>query len=302
MDPPDNHSKLNANRVQARRILSAHLSSPMRFVSVHIQGGLGNQLFQLLFGLAQARRFGVEFRITSASPNPHSRTDYFAGIFACFRPFVKPPSRIDKVVRERPEDVWRIVEYDNPFVDGVHGVLYYGYFQSFSHFEHTFNRRQLNEMLGTTEAKERIGGIYPAALTRGLFVHIRRGDYKSAAHSVHDLDLQAYYDRALDAAREIVRGDFQVFVVSDDIEHCRKDDKLKACKDVVFVNNLNEVDTLYLMALCRYGGICANSTFSWFGAYLNENADKFVSLPSRWWRLESCLDGLYFKGACRISV
>jgi hypothetical protein len=77
----------------------------MRVVSVHVQGGLGNRLFQVLFGLAQARRYGAKFRISSALRNPHSELDYFDGILAHFRPFVKPAGRIDRVISERPDDV-----------------------------------------------------------------------------------------------------------------------------------------------------------------------------------------------------
>lgn len=274
----------------------------MRTVSVHVQGGLGNQLFQVLFGLAQARRHGAEFRIVSVSKNPHSKQDYFDGILAYFRRFVGPAGRIDKVIRENPDDVWKRARYGSPFEDGVEGVLYVGYFQSHHHFDDIFDRQQLRDMLGIAPAKERIEGLHPDASLRGLFAHVRRGDYKSPAHSVHDLDLGAYYERALRSARERLPGGFRLFVVSDDIGHCKNQQTFRAFDDAVFVEGLNEVDTLYLMTICRHGGVGANSTFSWFGAYLNENADRFVALPSRWWKLDSCLDGLYFEGVSKVAV
>jgi hypothetical protein len=274
----------------------------MPFVSVHVQGGLGNRLFQLLFGLAQARRCGADFRITSASENPHSKVDYYQGIFACFRPFLGPGGRIDRVIREKPDDVWKPVRYGSPFGTGVEGVLYVGYFQSHHQFEDVFDRHDINRMLGTPAARSRIERLHPDALTRGLFVHVRRGDYKSPAHSVHDLDLRAYNDRALRAATDRLPVGFRLFVISDDIEHCKRRGTFQAFDDAVFVEGLNEVDTLYLMTFCRHGGICANSTFSWFGAYLNENEGKLVALPLRWWKLDSCLDGLYFEGSSKISI
>lgn len=298
----ENRADLNAGSGSDTYLISAHSVSGMRFVSVHVQGGLGNRLFQLLFGLAQARRCDAELRIMSVSRNPHSNIDYFDGILAYFRPFVKPAARIDKVIRERPEDVWKPVRYASPFIAGEEGVLYVGYFQSHHHFEALFDRHELNKMLGFAAERSRIQRLHPDASVRGLFVHIRRGDYKSPAHSVHDLDLRAYYTRALRAAREKIPAGFRLFVISDDIEHCKSEGTFRAFDDAVFIEGLNEVDTLSLMTFCRHGGICANSTFSWFGAYLNENKDKFVALPSRWWKLDSCLDGLYFEGASKIDV
>ncbi|GAQ85096.1 glycosyl transferase family 11 [Klebsormidium nitens] len=222
----------------------------MRIVNVHVQGGLGNRLFQVLFGLAQARRYGAEFRISSASRNPHSALDYFDGLLAQFRPFVKPAGRIDRVIGERPDDVWRRIAYGCPFTAGVESVMYVGYFQSHHHFEDVVDRRRLSDMLGTAAAKARMGEIYPDATSKGLFVHVRRGDYKSPAHSVHDLDLRAYYERALRMAGERLPSGFRLYVVSDDIRHCKDDHVFRAFDDVVFVEGLDEVDTLYLMAAC----------------------------------------------------
>ena len=121
--------------------------------------------------------------------------DYFDGILAHFRPFVKPAGRIDRVISERPDDVWRRISYECPFSAGVESVLYVGYFQSHHHFEGVVDRRRLSDMLGTAAAKPRMGEIYPDAPSQGLFVHVRRGDYKSPAHSIHDLDLRAYYEK-----------------------------------------------------------------------------------------------------------
>jgi hypothetical protein len=51
---------------------------------------------------------------------------------------------------------------------------------------------------------------------------------------------------------------------------------------VTFIQDLDEVETLCMMTMCKLGGIAANSTLSWFGAYLKPNEDKLVTLPRPW--------------------
>jgi hypothetical protein len=276
----------------------------MRFVSVHVQVGLGDRLFQLLFGLAQAWRCNAVFRILSVSQNHHSKVDYFddVNILAYFRQFIGQGGRIDKVVQEAPDAVWKRIKYASPFIGKEEGVLYVNYFQSHYHFEDMFSHQQVCKMLGVANGRKRVDLLYPSAPKKGLFVHVRLGNYRSSAHFVHDLDLGAYYERALRTARERLPQGVILHVVSDNIEHCKNNTTLRAFDEIVFVEGLNEVDTLYLMTTCRYGRICANSTFSWFGAYLNKDVDKFVALPARWWKLDSCLEGFYFNGASKFDV
>ena len=75
----------------------------MRVVNVHVQGGLGNRLFQALRARASTQ---IRRRVPHLVRfwNPHSALDYFDGILAQFRPFVKPAGRIDRVISERPDD------------------------------------------------------------------------------------------------------------------------------------------------------------------------------------------------------
>ena len=73
-------------------------------------------------------------------------------------------------------------------------------------------------------------------------------------------------------------GDYIFAVFSDDIEWCRSNfhgDKF------VFVEDQKDYEDLYYMSLCKHNIIC-NSTFSWWSAWLNNNADKKIISPKKW--------------------
>ena len=76
-----------------------------------------------------------------------------------------------------------------------------------------------------------------------------------------------------------------IIIISDDINWCM-DNKLfqNTHHDIEYVSNLNELDTLSLMRKCNLGGICANSTFSWWSSYLSSKPDKIIccSQPHEW--------------------
>jgi hypothetical protein len=70
-------------------------------------------------------------------------------------------------------------------------------------------------------------------------------------------------------------------IFSNDIQYCKGLEWLSG-DNIIFIENPNEVDNLYLMSMCKLGGIGCNSSFSWWGGYLNKNNDKLVIYPNKW--------------------
>lgn len=102
-------------------------------------------------------------------------------------------------------------------------------------------------------------------------IHIRRGDYVNNPFYV-DLTKTDYYERAM---AEFPDASFLVF--SDDIEWCKRQDLFKDCE---FSEGNDEITDLNMMAGCK-GLIMANSSFSWWGAFLGE--EKKVIAPKHWY-------------------
>lgn len=102
-------------------------------------------------------------------------------------------------------------------------------------------------------------------------IHVRRGDYVGNSFYT-DLFKDAYYERAMEQfdGREFL-------VVSDDIAWCKKQQLFKRC---TFAEGKNEIEDFNLLASCT-GHIMANSSFSWWAAYLSPHGGKVVA-PEKW--------------------
>ena len=105
------------------------------------------------------------------------------------------------------------------------------------------------------------------------FIHIRHGDYTSLSHIHHIQDL-SYYSNALDAS-----PDLNWYIFSDDMDWVKKQTLFKDL-DPVFVDESDPIMSLALMCEIHDGAIIANSTFSWWGAYLSSSSS--VIYPLRW--------------------
>lgn len=118
-------------------------------------------------------------------------------------------------------------------------------------------------------------GILDAPVIPMVAVHVRRGDYIAKDWYYTDLSQTDYYERAA----KIFAGE-EFFLFSDDIPWCRQN-FLGADR---FDESTNPIDSLNLMARCR-GHIIANSTFSWWGAWLSPHAGKVVAPKEDRWQV-----------------
>ena len=245
-------------------------------LTVDLAGGLGNQLFQLAALLHVARLTRrVPYIQSLANPSPHSKLSYFDTILRQFKSLysnVKPTSKVLEPSMAYAD--WRglLLWSPNPEMNG--------YFQDWRYIDADFVRRLRfsPDVLTRYPAKDRI------------FLHIRGGDY--VGHAVHDLHLDDYYQRAL---THFPAAHF--LVVTNDIEYAVSRPWLAVVKYTLVMES--EIDTLYLMSQCA-GGICANSSFSWWGAFLNP--DRKIVMPDRWYTSGYVQSDYYFPGVIKCQV
>lgn len=121
-------------------------------------------------------------------------------------------------------------------------------------------------------------------------VHIRRGDYVSnpKTNQVHGFLGLEYYQRALNVMLEKI-GNPHFFVFSDDPKWAEQNLKIDAPITYVNHNSVKNYEDMRLMSTCKHH-IIANSSFSWWGAWLASNENKIVIGPSKWFRGKEYID------------
>ncbi|MDR0988018.1 MAG: alpha-1,2-fucosyltransferase [Prevotellaceae bacterium] len=195
--------------------------------------------------------------------------------FFLLRPFFK-------VIRMKGEDSF--VYYPEVFNYPHQNVVFWGMWQSPNYFVHA---RQ--EIIDTFRFDLQMISPYTRNVldeithTPSVSIHLRRGDYLAGPHKEGFASCCSadYYRRAMAYIQERVESPVY-FVFSDDIAFAKAN--LKAAR-IHFVDGNHRADSwqdMFLMSRCRHN-IVANSTFSWWGAFLNGNPDKTVIAPKRWW-------------------
>ncbi len=226
-------------------------------------GRLGNNLFQLCAAVGYATKHGVDYGIA-----PWEYADCFKG----------GRKSCDGHIKENYGE--KSFAYEEiPFIEDV---KLFGYFQSESYFKHcedkirellTFNDSIQNSM------KSKYGEILnPNTIT--CSIHVRRGDYIGS--QLHDVCGLPYYQNAIQEMNSRTKVDL-FLVFSDDSLWAEQN--LKG-ENFIFINGNSNVEDLYLQTQCTHNIIC-NSTFSWWGAWLNANMDKIVIVPEKWLNQES---------------
>lgn len=238
-------------------------------ITCRLQGGLGNQMFQIAATYAVAYRnndtIGLDFDNALLSGQGHHASKYRDTIFkkitetnlSSFRTFYSEPSFSYK---EIPYQEWMILN---------------GYFQSEKYFaELKYHVLSLFNLDKKNDIK-----IIKFFISQGIeigkrivSVHVRRGDYLKVK-GYHPICTLEYYKEAIEKL-----GDANFIFVSDDMDWVREN---FSAPNYFYSDFNDELMDMSLMQLC-HDNIIANSSFSWWGAYLNPTEDKTIIAPKNW--------------------
>jgi hypothetical protein len=264
-----------------------------------LAGGLGNQLFQYAFGFSLARQLHTELQLERhllesrvlAKLRNYTPRQYELDVFAISQKAASTynvlrtlghtllPGHHAILLRETDLDSQEVL------LNQTKDVLCLGYWQSENYFKSATEalRPQLIFQKHPSHATLAVANAI-LAHSNATFVHIRRGDYvtNTNANQYHGLCGKEYYQQAIDYLRERV-SDAHFFVFSDDMDWVKKE-LSDLFRPATFVDHNSGADSwqdMYLMSLCRHA-IVANSSFSWWGAWLNPVADRVVVAPGQW--------------------
>ena len=242
---------------------------------VKLIGGLGNQLFQIAAAYAHARRTGGSLQLSDDVDFGKGRPSYFTTFLHQCKASIGPAP---------PAPTYREPYFHYaPIPTGAQSI--FGYYQSSRYFaDASGDVRRLFDphpvIKNVTAAKY---GVYltEEAKTTTVIVHVRRGDYMIASNlHYHGILTPLYYRAAMKHFRDraVLGPSTQFLIFSDDIDYCRAtygDDAGVTC-----IDEQNEGVALHFMSQFRHY-IIANSSFSWWAAYLGEPAVTVVA-PDRW--------------------
>tara|TARA_R110002094_G_scaffold11251_2_gene21101 strand:+ start:2502 stop:3347 length:846 start_codon:yes stop_codon:yes gene_type:complete len=259
-------------------------------IYTRLHGFLGNQMFQYAAAADLAARLGVPVALdprSALAKGQGNLTDVFHLPVAV--PAHLPP---DKDKHPLAYVAWRLLgrkptmhrekslAYDPAIKTWGDESYLHGYWQSDKYFASVADF--LREVFVMTPAMSSENARMAEQIAAGpsVALHVRRGDYVAlGATAVCD---QVYYTAALKAVTDGLPDAPKVFVFSDDPTWARDNLDVPFEKVVVDLNGRKTAhEDMRLMSLCQHN-VIANSTFSWWSAWLNKNPGKRVAAPTRW--------------------
>jgi hypothetical protein len=226
-------------------------------ISCNLAGGLGNYMFQI--GAMYSLSPNVGFNIENVIQVHKNIKTYLTNIFR----------NVNFSISELQYQ-YNEVEFNYNKLPNKDGMLFNGYFQS----EKYLDRDKILDLYSIDkDTMNYINLKYKKFFSNSVSIHVRRGDYldKKDRHPIQDIN---YYNLAM-----TYFNNYENFIIfSDDIEWCKNNfmgDKF------MFIEGEKDYIDLWLMSLCTHN-IIANSSFSWWGAWLNKNSNKKVIAPSNW--------------------
>jgi hypothetical protein len=246
-------------------------------------GRLGNQMFQFAATVGIARKANQVFAFPKENTEIPSVEDFKDGVrrevyfdlpkyFPNVERTLQPLEEIQTFhVAQEPyfhfcPDLFTVPDQTNLM----------GYFQTEKYFEHCSDLI-LGFFQFDKDIKKQAENNFPSFPVKLEYVsiHLRRGDYAGLQqfHPVMDAD---YY---FDAMTQFMDGDYCFLIFSDDIQYAKE--LFGEQENIVYIEGNDPAVDMCMMTMCDHN-VIANSSFSWWGAWLNDNTNKKVIAPKRW--------------------
>jgi len=239
-------------------------------IITYLIGGMGNQMFQYAIAKNLAVKNNTEIYVDNRGFGTYNLHNYSLNLFNITGKCEIPNAQKIQHVNEKD------FQFDPTILNLKGNIRLKGYWQSEKYFKDIkdiikkdFSLKQKPELQEHKINK-----------TNSVSLHVRRKDYLTdkRTNAVHGVLPITYYNNAVDYIKSKVDSP-HFFVFSDDIEWCKQNFKYP---NMDFIEgNTHEID-FELLKKCKHN-IIANSTFAWWGAWLNYN-DNIVIAPKQWFQ------------------
>jgi hypothetical protein len=257
--------------------------------TAYLMGGLGNQMFQMSHAICQGWKNNIPSKFSPSSETimqGNQPTKYLNNLYRNIEFTNDIPNT------KRIKSGWSYTDINPSWETSVE---FFGYFQSSKNFL-GYDEKIKELFQPTGEFINKIKTLYPEINNEGtISLHIRRGDYTTISHVLPVID-KTYIDESLKQNG----GYTTLFIFSDDVKWVNQH---LSYPNQIIVTGLEDYEEMWFMSLCE-NNIMSNSTFSWWGSFLNKNKNKNVFLPSVWFGPsgEHNWDDIYIDSWKRINV
>lgn len=259
-------------------------------ITCNLIGGLGNQLFQIFTTISYAMRSKQKFIFLKTDKTGGGitkiRDTYWENLLYKLAPFLIINFPTYNLIRENNFNYNDIILDIVKYTENNAHICLYGYFQSYKYFQNNFDT--IYRMLDIEKQKEKVSKLYSNFyLENTISIHFRIGDYKLFP-KIYPILSYEYYEKAIKyiQAHNLIFLRILFFCEDEDldevniiIEKLQNDFSHNEFRRAP--SNLKDWEQMLLMSCCNYN-IIANSSFSWWGAYLNTKNDKIVCYPETW--------------------
>jgi len=246
-----------------------------KMIICRLQGGLGNQMFQWAFGKSLSKKYNMPLFLDISLYNNQvgvTKREFSLNKFPNLKYDINIPN-VHKVYRISDNFIFR--EYN---ISNQSSYYLDGYWQSEKYFKDIEDIIK-EELQPSNESLEKFSKL--PINENNVSIHIRRTDYVTS-NGYHPVQSIEYYQKALN-----IIGEYDnIFVFSDYINWCKTN---LTFDNMIFIEGFDDVEDLWLMSLCK-NNIIANSSFSWWAAWLNQNPNKKVISPKNWFGKQTNLN------------